>query len=484
MNCSYHHSKWTPRSIGSALVSRRTKWRVAMAVVLTTGVLASVASPVGASPTVVATIPVTGADSPVLGVNPITNRLYIGDFWGGNVSIIDTGSNTVLTSIGGFCSGGSDGPNDIVVNDATNIAYVARTYQAGGIINTIDGATNAVSAIGGVGSHPVSLSVNTVTNRVYTANQLANTVSVIDGASASVVAAIIGFSAPVGVGVNPVMNRVYVGNNSAASVAVVDGATNGIIAVIGVAPDPFRIAVNSVTGRVYVTHRLSDTVTVIDGGTNSVVDTIGVGSQPLGIGVNSVTNRVYVANGNDDSVSVIDGSTNTVVSTITVGDFPVGVGVNPATNRIYVGNLNSRTISVIEDIVVLDSDEDGVPDDADNCPDTPNADQLDYDDDGLGDACDSDDDGDGVLDGSDPFPMSNQDSTVIIDGCESGVAKFDLGDGSNFNDRIAECAVNAGNHGQLVSCVAHLSTDWKKDGLITGKQKGKIVACAAQSSLP
>lgn len=53
-----------------------------------------------------------------------------------------------------------------------------------------------------------------------------------------------------------------------------------------------------------------------------------------------------------------------------------------------------------------DSDGDGVYDDVDNCPDTPNQDQLNTDgaDDG-GDACDTDDDNDNWLDVDDNCPI-------------------------------------------------------------------------------
>ncbi|HEX8181042.1 MAG TPA: thrombospondin type 3 repeat-containing protein [Pyrinomonadaceae bacterium] len=48
-----------------------------------------------------------------------------------------------------------------------------------------------------------------------------------------------------------------------------------------------------------------------------------------------------------------------------------------------------------------DDDNDGIPDATDNCPLTPNPDQVDTDGDGLGNVCDPDDDNDGVPDGTD-----------------------------------------------------------------------------------
>lgn len=192
-----------------------------------------------------------------------------------------------------------------------------------------------------------------------------------------------------------------------------------------------------------------------------------------------------------------------------------------------------------------DSDSDGVPDACDNCPKDANADQTDLDNDGLGDACDncdlynpeqedcqpngvgdvcdiaygtskdcntnsipdecdigagtsedcnansvpdeceSDSDGDGLIDDCDSCPNSDLRETVIIHECETGVANLMLGDdGCSMTDLIGQCEVGIRNHGDYVSCVAHLTNGWKEAGVISGREKGAIQRCAAHADVP
>ncbi len=93
-------------------------------------------------------------------------------------------------------------------------------------------------------------------------------------------------------------------------------------------------------------------------------------------------------------------------------------------------------------------------------------------------------DGDGVPDGRDQCIGSSRNATVVIDGCNSGVPNTTFASGCRISDQINDCAVGARNHGAFVSCVAHLTNDLKKDGVISGSQKGAIQSCAGGASIP
>ena len=108
---------------------------------------------------------------------------------------------------------------------------------------------------------------------------------------------------------------------------------------------------------------------------------------------------------------------------------------------------------------------------------------------------DEDTDGDGVPDDLDECRDANPDSDpdlgsdIIIGDCATGVMNVDLLNGCSMGYLIDQCEEDALEetifvHGRFVSCVAHLTNEWKKGELIAQKDKVAIQRCAAWSDLP
>ena len=141
-----------------------------------------------------------------------------------------------------------------------------------------------------------------------------------------------------------------------------------------------------------------------------------------------------------------------------------------------------------DDPVDEDRDGDGVEDGDDNCPDVANPDQADADGDGIGDACDdpedTDSDSDGVLDGDDNCPDVANPDQADIDGdgvgdtCEDGDA-----DGDGSPDEEDNCP-DVANPTQLDSDgdgVGDACQDSDSDGIADGDDNCPDVANSGQA---
>jgi len=213
---------------------------------------------------------------------------------------------------------------------------------------------------------------------------------------------------------------------------------SGMEAIVTTLGEPHGIALDLETGKLYWTEQFDDALDIIqrsnlDG--SEVEELMTTSANPYGIALDTAGGKVYWTECFDDSSGVVqranlDGSD--VEALITTSGTPYAV-------------IFSQETIVSQETGQEDEDEDGISDDEDNCP------------------------------------SSDLSETIVINGRDTGVLNQLFDDGCTISDRIADCAMAAGNHGSFVRCVAKLTNSLKKENLLTGKEKGAIQRCAAKA---
>ncbi|MBN1994896.1 MAG: DUF11 domain-containing protein [Anaerolineae bacterium] len=189
-------------------------------------------------------------------VDETHNRVYVANYGSNSVSVIDSGSNTVLQTIAPITAA-----NGLAYDPTNNIIWVT-SYS-----------TDRVT--------PIQADANASNFTVL------SPVSVGDG--------------PWGVAVDytPGRNYVYVVNNLGNSVTVINAGTQEIIGVVsGSFSQPFHVAVNPATGKAYVPNFGNHTVTVLNGTAVSRIISLTDGdpsTQPYGVAVDEMREIIYVA---------------------------------------------------------------------------------------------------------------------------------------------------------------------------------------------
>jgi len=71
---------------------------------------------------------------------------------------------------------------------------------------------------------------------------------------------------------------------------------------------------------------------------------------------------------------------------------------------------------------------------------------------------------------------------ILVGECDTSIANAILDDGCTMNDVLTACAVSAHSHGEFISCVVRHANEWRRQGLLSGKDVGRIAHCAGTSN--
>jgi YVTN family beta-propeller protein len=247
----------------------------------------------GATFTVAASVPI-GANPYAPVVNSVTNQIYVPNacgndptcgqpYIGGTVTVIDGATyDTNSVDVGIL-------PDAVDIDTTANQIYVANEcgddpYCAStATMTAIDGTSLMTTDVPIGGYYPFAIEVNSVTHEIYVPSscwsdpscqgEANGTVSVIDGSTLRVTANVAVENFPNSMAINSVTNKIYIANQCGndpycqspnGTVTVIDGATLATTN-IGVGDEPYGPAVDSATDRIYVPNLFDNTVSVING---------------------------------------------------------------------------------------------------------------------------------------------------------------------------------------------------------------------------
>lgn len=307
------------------------------------------ALPAHASPTaeVIATIPV-GSTPFGIDVTPDGSRVYVSNSTGASVSVIDTASATVTSTI---TSNVGSTPVGIAIDPSGTYAYVAN-YGAGTVtrITVAGGATASLgisASVGGVCANVLNIALPPSGTTIYAACQDQHRVisAPASGVGAGTVLSSVNGTAPTDVALSADGSTLVSSLSQSNQAYIVHGSSSSYVSVT---TGPYAVAVSPTTGLAYLAGQTSGAVSVVDTvAATTVGSAITVGGALSDIAITPDGASALVSVLDQDVVKIVNLITGLVTHTVAVGDGPQSLAISADGRYAYTANRYNNTVSVI-----------------------------------------------------------------------------------------------------------------------------------------
>lgn len=317
----------------------------------------------GATESVIGSIPV-GLTPTGITYDKLDNRLYVTNFDSGNISVINTTTLAVVSSISLRTPSFTNGANMIATSPSGQLLYVSNYFR--GVVAIVNVSTNVAVENLTVGTNPMAIAVDTASGSAFVAGSGGDTLNIVSGTVSPIVSGTVHIGTfPQGIAFDAKRQLCYIADAGSTRVMEINSSSDSYAGSVPVGYNPEYLALDSTNGLWYVTNGGSDNFSIFNRLTGAVVGSIpdsGFGLRiPTGIAYDSKNGDLYAAiNGAFSSdVDVINATTNTITQRIAAHAKPYYVTYDPLNDNIYVTSLfndltviNGTTNTVVDNITM------------------------------------------------------------------------------------------------------------------------------------
>ena len=279
-------------------------------------------------------------------VDPATGLVYVANYLGGDLSIVDAHLGQVLGTID---LGDAAGCNGVALDTARSRAYVANGLSHD--LAVVDLTSRTYLGSVPLPQGPLGVGVDGRDGSVYVSNYGSGSVSVIDGQFMTETLTITAGTGPAGLLVDRQRDRLVIANHhptfNSLSLVSIQSGEEAIAVPVGAGP--YGLALDSATGRIYSANTVGRSLSVVSADGTWFED-LPLPDEVYQVAYNGRSGHVFAVCPASQTVHVLDGVSGETLLTLPLGrGAGHGIALDEARQRVYITNADDDTLTIIQD---------------------------------------------------------------------------------------------------------------------------------------